>query len=270
MQHSLPLIVVCSLLSSVGCAHTTSTDHALPATQRAAIDPSPTQTKVPELIALRVLVVAYQGAQGADAAQKRTREEALDRARMLANMARTGEHLAELVPKYSDRAGAAEDMGLFKLSPAQPRPFTPELMAAALALAPGRISDALATPEGYAVVERLPDPAAGPERIAARHILIGYAGSPQVVAGATRTESEARALAQQVVTKAREPKADWNALAAEYTDEPGGKERAGDLGKFGRHQMVPAFEQAAFALPVGQISDVVQSPFGFHIIQRYE
>jgi parvulin-like peptidyl-prolyl isomerase len=73
-----------------------------------------------------------------------------------------------------------------------------------------------------------------------------------------------------VAHEVREPDADWNAIAAKYTDEPGSKETGGDLGKFGRGQMVKAFELAAFALPVGQISDVVQSPFGFHIIQRYE
>jgi parvulin-like peptidyl-prolyl isomerase len=116
----------------------------------------------------------------------------------------------------------------------------------------------------------MPDPAQGPDRIAAKHILIGYAGSPKPLPDVRRTEAEAQALADQVVAKAHEPNADWNALAAEYTDEPGSKTTGGDLGHFGRGQMVPAFERAAFALSVGEVSAVVKSPFGFHVIQRYE
>ena len=144
------------------------------------------------------------------------------------------------------------------------------MIDAALPLNVGAISDPVATPEGYVVIERLKDPLVGPERIAAKHILIGYAGSPQAIPGVTRTEAEARALAAQIIKQLHEPGADWNALAAQYTDEPGSKKTGGDLGKFGHGQMVPAFDAAAFALAVGQISDVVQSPFGFHIIQRYE
>ena len=47
-------------------------------------------------------------------------------------------------------------------------------------------------------------------------------------------------------------------------------QRRNGIGRFGHGQMVPAFERAAFSLAVGQTSDVVQTPFGFHVIQRYE
>jgi peptidyl-prolyl cis-trans isomerase SurA len=252
------------------CSHSTNVKVEQPPAALAVLGASDASAKPPALIEIRVLVVAYQGAQGADPQQQRTRAEALERARMLSSMARTGEHVAELVPKYSDRAGAAEDMGLFKLRPEQPQPFGAALVNAALKLAPGHVSEPVATPDGYVVIERLKDPPAGPDRIAARHILISYAGSAKAVAGATRSEAEARALAEQIVKQARQPDADWKGLAAKYTDEPGGKATGGDLGKFGRHQMVPAFETAAFALSVGEISDVVHTPFGFHVIQRYE
>ena len=94
-------------------------------------------------------------------------------------------------------------------------------------------------------------------------------GAGHAIAGVTRSEAEARTLAEEIAKKAHAPDADWAQLA-QYTDEPGSKQTGGDLGSFARGQMVPAFERVAFALAVGQVSDVVQTAFGFHVIQRYE
>ena len=61
--------------------------------------------------------------------------------------------------------------------------------------------------------------------------------------------------------------ADFAALAKQYSDDPGGK-NGGDLGTFKKGAMTPAFEDAAFKLKVGEISGVVETSFGFHIIKR--
>ncbi|MBA3888505.1 MAG: peptidylprolyl isomerase [Acidobacteria bacterium] len=100
-----------------------------------------------------------------------------------------------------------------------------------------------------------------PEQVRASHILFELDG---------KDEGEVRTRAEAVLAQAKSPKADFAQLAVKHTDEEVGRTRGGDLDFFGRGQMVPQFEEAAFNMAVGQISDLVQTQFGFHIIKVTE
>lgn len=82
-------------------------------------------------------------------------------------------------------------------------------------------------------------------------------------------EKKAEEKAQEVLKRARAGE-DFATLAKEYSMEPGAKQSGGDLGWFGHGRMVPEFEKAAFALQAGQISDVVKTQFGYHVIKVEE
>lgn len=101
----------------------------------------------------------------------------------------------------------------------------------------------------------------------ARHILIQYKGAQGAEAKVTRSKDEARALADKLAQRIKNDKADLAQLARENSDCPSAPE-GGELGRFTRGDLVPEFESALFALQPGQTSGVVETPFGFHIIER--
>ncbi len=91
-----------------------------------------------------------------------------------------------------------------------------------------------------------------PEQVRARHILVTN-----------------EATARQVLAKLKAG-GSWDALAKQYSTDPSTKDKGGELGFFGKGQMVPQFQDAAFNAKVGQIVGPVKSPFGYHIIQVEE
>jgi peptidyl-prolyl cis-trans isomerase D len=100
-----------------------------------------------------------------------------------------------------------------------------------------------------------------PEQRRARHIL--FRVEPQAPAPA---RDEVRRQAEAALDRARKGE-DFSALARTLSQDPGSAVNGGDLGFFGRGAMVPAFEKAAFETPVGQIAPLVESEFGFHVVQ---
>ena len=227
----------------------------------------------PTAIQVRRLVVAWTGAEGASASVERDRETALERAQMIAGMARDPEQsFQELVSSYGDVPPDRDDRSTVRRIARGESGLSDDAEHALFRLHVGEVTSPLASDIGYQIFRREPDPDAsssGPSEIGARHILIAYEGASRAEPSVTRTREEARDLALQVASAARDEANDWEHLHSEYSDEEGGPP-GGDLGVFGHGQMVPAFERAAFALEVDEISDPVESDFGFHIIQRTE
>ncbi len=104
-----------------------------------------------------------------------------------------------------------------------------------------------------------------PESVFARHILICHEESIRCEAGVNRSISQASDLAQNIAQTVTSE--NFAQIAQQQTEEPNSD--GGDLGQFSRGQMVAEFEEAAFSLQVGEISQPVQTDFGFHIIYVY-
>jgi len=133
------------------------------------------------------------------------------------------------------------------------------VLAGILLLASGCVEER--KPEGSEVVQPAP-----PGHIRASHILVSYAGAPRTEA--VRTKADAERLAVEILERIRAGE-DFEDLARRYSDCPTAQnERCGDLGFFDKGKMVKPFEDAAFALKVGEVSGVVETNFGYHIIMR--
>ncbi|MFO8073579.1 MAG: peptidylprolyl isomerase [Polyangia bacterium] len=224
-----------------------------------AAEPEPVQVPNEKLSASHILLM-FKEAPKARSGVERTREEAEKLAAELHEKLKKGADLAELAREHSDCPSGEREGGDLGVFPA--RKMVPEFSRALLEMGVGEISEPVETPFGFHIIKRQQVLEAH-----ARHILVMHEGSKRRPSSVTRSKKEARELIEQLEEKLEEG-ADFAELAREHSDCPSGKRAGGDLGTFSKGDMSPEFEKTAFQLEEKEISDVVETDFGFHLIQR--
>lgn len=204
----------------------------------------------PELRSVRHVLLAYAGARNAPAGTARTREQAEELGTELVRRAHAGEDFGQLVRGYSQAPNAQSGgvLGTFARGMLDTR--LDEFLFAA---EPGAVSDPLETPAGWAILQRIDSAAAVLQiRIDARD-----------PAG----EAPARARLAQLLAKLSAG-GDFGQLAREFSDDPESRARGGQFAIYERGTDDQLLKQAAFELSIGEISQPVRSPFGYHVLKR--
>lgn len=100
-----------------------------------------------------------------------------------------------------------------------------------------------------------------PDMVHARHILVAVPES-----ASDKEKAAAKAKAEDILKQAQAKGGDFDKLAAKYSDDPSNKDHGGDLGAFGRGQMIKPFEDAVFSMKPGEIR-LVETKFGYHVVK---
>ena len=103
---------------------------------------------------------------------------------------------------------------------------------------------------------------AGDEQRHASHILISFGNNPTAL-----DKQKAKAKAEEILAEVKKNPKNFEALAIKNSQDPGSAPKGGDLGSFGRGTMVKAFDDVVFTMKPNQISDLVESEYGYHIIK---
>jgi parvulin-like peptidyl-prolyl isomerase len=206
------------------------------------------------------ILLMHQGSERRPPQITRTKEEALALAKELCGKIEGGADFAELARQHSDCPSGKEQGGDLGVFPANR--MAPEFSRGVMELEPGQVSGPVESPFGYHIIKRQ-----AIDGVHARHILVMHAESQRKPPEITRTKDEAKKLIEDIEQKLKGG-ADFAELAKEHSDCPSGKRGGGDLGSFGRGRMAPPFEEAAWALSADEVSGIVETGFGFHIIQR--
>mgnify|MGYP002817179821 CR=1 FL=1 len=228
-----------------------------------ATDPASTEPEAPSIVptepryAATHVLVAWQGAVGAGPEVTRSKAQALALARDLHAQAAGGAAIDALAREHSDDATAPRggDLGVYATGT-----MVPDFEKAVASVDVGQIAPLVVTPFGYHVIRR--------DAVVEghfRHILVAYQGSWRSTA--TRTEAEARTRMQEVLDRLSAGES-FDAVAKVYSDDPSVSVNGGDLGLVAPGQLVPDFEDAAFALKPGGRSGIVRTPYGLHVIER--
>jgi protein-export membrane protein SecD len=194
-----------------------------------------------------------------NAAAERRANEALRNALV------SGSDFASLAKEYSDDANSSDRGGeLGFVSATSPYRALSDRVAEAEDLQPGDVLPETVRLAGSVHVVKFEEKRDAGKEIQASHILICYSGAERC--DQARTKDEAKSLAEELRAKLNDT--NFASVASQQSDDQGSAAKGGDLGWFGKGMMVPAFEDAAFALGDGETSAVVESPFGFHVIRK--
>ncbi|PIT88072.1 MAG: protein translocase subunit SecD [Candidatus Magasanikbacteria bacterium CG10_big_fil_rev_8_21_14_0_10_36_32] len=136
----------------------------------------------------------------------------------------------------------------------------PEMYSWAKTAAIGDVSGVIKTADGYSIVKKLSE-RTGEKSIQASHLLICYRGAERC--DATYTKSSAKEKIEELQKQIN--KDNFVELTKQYSTEPGAQEGGGDLGLFKKGEMVPAFENAVWDLPMNTVSEVIETEFGYHL-----
>lgn len=221
--------------------------------------PGGNQTKLRHILK-NVLVAASQEytLQQYDQEKSKIEQDAQSRAAAALAKIRSGTAFEAVMAEYSDDPRKASGGVLTSWKGR----FGADFDAAAAKLRKNDVSDVVKCPDGYRIVQCTDITQA--DELHALHILVAFGPRAKL-----KKEEDAKSAADDLLAKIRAG-ADFGELAKANSDDPGSAQRGGDLGWFGRRAMVKPFEDAAFALSPGQVSDVVKTSFGFHIIKVLE
>lgn len=128
--------------------------------------------------------------------------------------------------------------------------------------AAGTVHPTIIETPAYEIVAKVEETKDAGSEINAAHLLVSFAGA--VAGNSTSTKEQARTRIEDL--KKQVTPENFRELAKKYSEEPGASESGGDLGWFGQGVMVTQFEEPAFKLQKGQISDTVETQFGYHLI----
>ncbi|MBR6284190.1 MAG: peptidylprolyl isomerase [Muribaculaceae bacterium] len=171
-----------------------------------------------------------------------------------------GEKWEDIVATYSSDPSKERNQGHYGFITAGTFPYVFE--KAAFETPVGQISEVVKTDFGYHLIRvNAERPDAG--QVKARHILKLF---PRNLTDSAKAHVKARIDSVYQLVKA--PGADFAAIAKEQSQDPGSARNGGDLGWFGKGRMVPQFEEVAFALKDGEVSEPFETKFGYHIIYR--
>lgn len=272
MHRHLSRLAFVTTVSLVACGKSEPAPVAAPVEAPPPPPPAPAPPPGPRLLdppnpneaCGQVIVVAWQGADHADAAITRDKAAAKTRVDQLLARVRGGEAFEAVAAAESDAPSSKIRGGVMGTFAKDEWPdLHMALRDTVFALKVNELAAAaVEAPYGFVLTRRCPV-----EKAHGAHILIRYTGAKRAPDEMKRTMDEARTIANDIYAKVIAPGADFAKLAKKYSED-GSADNGGDIGSPGRGRLAVPFEQALFGLSPGAVSGVIESEYGFHIITR--